>query len=63
MPLHKIKMSFEIDDNMPPQTRTLHSAMKGVKAIVVEAPTRELAELYVTEIIDAVVEVANRSVR
>ena len=63
MPIHEIKMSFEVDDGTPPQTRPLHSAMKSVKAIVFEAPTRELAELHATEIIDAVVEVANRSVR
>jgi hypothetical protein len=49
----RVKVQFDVDPCSPPEDAPIHDGLRALKALEIEAPSQEVAELYAVLVVEA----------
>ena len=55
----RVEVRFDVDPCSPPVDAPIHDGLRALKALEIEAPSQEVAELYAVLVIDALERAGN----
>ncbi len=58
-PLTRVAVRFIVKDDVPPQTGSIHAALRSLRGLEIEAGSHELAEHYGEVLVEALEQAGN----
>lgn len=55
----RVEVHFAVDPCSPPEDAPIHDGLRALRALEIEAPSQELAELYAALVVDALERAGN----
>ena len=55
----RVKVQFDVDPCSPPEDAPIHDGLRALKALEIEAPSQEVAELYAVLVVEALERAGN----
>jgi hypothetical protein len=55
----RVEVHFDVDPCSPPEDAPIHDGLRALKALEIEAPLPEVAELYAVLVVDALERAGN----